>query len=106
MNRVHKMDATTPENLNRFLESHSVVDAFLLAPAFVTLEFDGPQVPDFDIELGIGIHSIHVRNAWEIGSNDIDLMGIQKGDNPIIPEDIEEAPVHDLLQKLNAPNKR
>jgi tetratricopeptide (TPR) repeat protein len=100
INRIHKMDATTPDNLNRFVESCSVVGAFIVAPAFVPPEFDGSQVPEFETKLGIGIHSINVREAWEIGPGDIDSMGIRKGDTPIVPEGIEKAPVHDLLKNL------
>jgi hypothetical protein len=100
MMRIHRMDAATPDNLNRFLESHSVVDAFLLSPAFAPPEFDGSQTPEFENELGILIHSIHIRDAWEIGPGEIDAMGIQKGDVPIIPESIKKAPVHDLLKDM------
>jgi hypothetical protein len=102
MNRIHRMDANTSDNLDRFLESRAAVDAFFLAPAFVSPEFDGTQTPEFEMELRILIHSVIVRDAWEIGVRDIDSMGIQKGDTPIIPEGVENAPVYDLLKTLEA----
>lgn len=102
MSRIHKMDATSPDNLNRFLKSHSIIDAFLITPAFVTSEFDGSQVPEVETNLGIIIHSVNVRNAWEIGPRDLDLIGISKGDKPIVPKDIDNPPVYDLLENLEA----
>ena len=79
MNRIHRMDATTSDNLDRFLKSRAAVDAFFLAPAFVPPEFDGTQTPEFEMELRILIHAVIVRDAWEIGPRDIDSIGIQKG---------------------------
>lgn len=101
MNRIHEMDPATPDNLNRFLESSSIVDSFLLVPAFVTSKLDGSQIPDIEMDLRIGIHSINVRNAWEIGPGDMDSIGIRNKDLPIIPEGIADPPVHDLLRQLS-----
>lgn len=102
VSRIHRMDAATPDNLNRFLESYSAVGAFLLVPAFAPPEFDGSQMPEFEIKLSVGIHSINVRDAWEIGPRDIDFVGIHKGDKPIIPQGIKNAPVFDLLNDFDA----
>jgi hypothetical protein len=85
-NRICQMDAVTPENLDRFLRARDVLGVFFLAPAFVPPDFDGSQVPDVDMDLRIGVRSVHVREAWEIGPNDIESVAIYEHDDPIIPD--------------------
>jgi hypothetical protein len=97
--RVHRMDAATPENLNRFLSLYNDIGALSLAPAFAPPNWNKSQIPEIEMHLRILVHHIHVRNAWEIGLNDIDMPGIRKEDNPIIPEGILDPPVLKLLQK-------
>ncbi len=97
--RVHRMDAATPENLNRFLSLYNDMGALFLAPAFAPPNWNKSQIPEIEMHLRILVHHIHVRNAWEIGLNDIDMPGIRKEDNPIIPEGILDPPVLKLLQK-------
>lgn len=99
VNRVHRMDATTPDNLNRFLSAHSVVGALYLAPALAPHDSDATKAPEVRMDLCIGVRHIHVRHAWEIGLNDIDSVAIHDDDDPVIPDDVESAPVTDLLRR-------
>lgn len=46
VNRMCRMDATTPDNLDRFLRAHTAVDALYLAPAFAPPNFDRSQAPE------------------------------------------------------------
>lgn len=49
--------------------------------------------------LSILKEKVVIRDAWEIGINDLDSSLIRQGDNPIIPKsEIEEAPVIELIQ--------
>jgi hypothetical protein len=91
--RIQRMEATTSGNLDHFLKAYDDVGALILAPAFIVGE--APQV---DMDLAIGIHHVFVRNAWEIGPNDIDSVAIQTGDHPIIPKDVKEPPVLKLIR--------
>jgi len=102
INRVHRMDATTPENLERFLSAYVAVAILYIAPAFAGPDFDGSQAPEVEMGLRIGVHHIHVRNAWKIGRNDIDSAAIHEGDDPIIPENVEGAPVLKLIGSRRA----
>ncbi len=102
INRVHRMDAATPDNLNRFLAAHTAVGALLLAPAFAPSNFDGSQTPEVDMSLCIAVHHVYVRNAWEIGQNDIDAVGVRAEDDPIIPNDVKDAPILKLIHSLRS----
>lgn len=99
VNRVHRMDATTPENLNRFLSAHSAVGALQLTPALAPPDFDATKAPEVRMDLCIGVRHIHVRHAWEIGVYDIDSVAIHDDDDPVIPDDVKSAPVTDLLRR-------
>lgn len=98
ISRVHRMDATTPENLDRFLRAYTAVEVLYLAPALAGSDFDGSHPPEVKMDLRIGVHHFHIRNAWEIGQNDIDSAAIQKDDDPVIPENVENAPVLKLIR--------
>ena len=41
---------------------------------------------------------LHLRDAWQVGRNDLDSVGILPSDDPIIPNDQPEAPVLELLR--------
>jgi hypothetical protein len=99
MYRVHKMDAVTPKNLDNFLSYHKKIGSFFLLPAFVPSNWDETTDPDINWDLRILIRNVHVRNAWEIGLNDPDAIGIQEDDDPIIPEGISDPPIINLLRK-------
>lgn len=99
VSRVHRMDATAPDNLDRFIHAYDSFGTFLLAPAHASTGFDGAQTPEFDISLAIALHHVHVRDAWEIGLHDIDSVAIKENDEPIIPEGVMDAPVFELLRK-------
>jgi hypothetical protein len=97
VNRIHQMDAEISENLDRFLQARDTVGAFLLAPAFAPSDFDGSQAPDIDFGLGIRVRYVHVRQALEVGPNDLEAVSIHKDDDLIIPEEVENAPVRAQL---------
>ena len=102
VNRIHRMDATTSDNLDRFLSAHTAVGALYLAPAFAPPDFNGSRAPEVEMNLSISIHYVHVRNAWEIGPKDIDSVAIHEEDEPLIPENVENAPVLKLIRSNRA----
>lgn len=101
-NRIHQMNSTSAENLLRFIRSHAAVGTFRLAPAYAPPGFDGSQAPLLEMEISITMDHFHVRNAWEIGLGDMDSVAIQKEDDPIIPEDVGDVPVLELIRKLRS----
>ncbi len=101
--RIHRMDALSTKNLDRFLESYHEVGAYYLGASFAPEGFDGSQPLEFDNQYRIGKKSINICNAYEIGPNDIDAVVITKDDEPIIPpKHKNDAPILELLKKRNA----
>ena len=93
--RSNMMTPTNPDNLNRFLADYKKYDCFWIVPA----AFDKNGKPDMYQSLSILKEKIVIRDAWEIGINDLDSSLIRQGDNPIIPKsEIEKAPVIELIQ--------
>jgi tetratricopeptide (TPR) repeat protein len=106
VSRIHRMDATTSENLDRFLNAYGAIHAFYLAPAFAPHGLEGGQGAEVETDLAIGMRDIHVRNAWEIGPRDIDSSSIQEDDDPIIPEGVKDAPVVQLIRTMRSEREK
>lgn len=91
LQRIHRMDATTPQNLDIFLKMYEKHKKFWLTPAFM-----GKDAPIPETDLGIGIYELNIRNAWEIGLNDLDISGIVDDDEIIIPDGVTNPPCLEL----------
>jgi hypothetical protein len=69
--RINTMEPSTSENLDRFLNSYNVLHEYFFAPAVIVGNLSNePKILD---EYLIK-RDIFVRNAWEIGKNDIDCI--------------------------------
>ena len=94
--RFHQMTPSNSENMQRIEQLIGSKSKFLFCPAQISK--DGKDIePYFDS--AILISSIEIRNAWELGINDIVSVVIQEDDDPIIPADIKNAPVLEIMQK-------
>jgi len=80
-----------------FLAKYNLAKAFFLAPAVLR---DDSAEPEPIFEKCILKRELNVRQAWEIGRNDIDSPGIRDDDELIIPEGHRDAPVLDVIQWL------
>lgn len=94
--RFHEMNATSPENLNNLISAYNYYKSFRFCPAEIVLNVN--KINPFE-ECSILKHEISIRNAWEIGLHDLENVAIKKGDNPIIPKDINNAPVLEVLKR-------
>lgn len=95
VSRLSTMYPTTNKNLDRFLEG-------LRDSACYDLTFGSINESDGNINLGaqrIRKRELSVREAWQIGPNDPDCVGIDAALSPIIPEDQLEAPILALIEK-------
>ena len=92
--RFREINAESPNNLNNLIQGFSHFKEYRLCP--VTLLPDG-QIKPY-MEKAILKKELFVRNAWEIGLNDLDSVVIVNGDKPIIPNDVANAPVLELLR--------
>jgi len=96
--RINTMEPSTSENLDRFLNSYNVLREYFFAPAVIVGNLStAPKILD---EYLIK-RDIFVRNAWEIGKNDIDRIAIHVDDDIFIPENEKNPPVGKLLQDKN-----
>jgi hypothetical protein len=52
--------------------------------------------------LAIQKSGLFVRNAWEIGMGDIDVIGLSPDDDPIVPAGVENPPCNEVLAFLRS----
>ena len=88
------MEANTPQNLNDLIGMFSAMKRYQLYPATISNE-GNDIVPYFD--RGILKTSLTIKEAWEIGENDLERVVIKRIDSPIIPESVKDAPVLKIL---------
>ena len=93
LSRMMTMEPEKSGNMENFLRIFQNFQKFQLIPAYLK---NGVSEPDS--ARAIEMTEIHVRDAWEIGRNDIDSMGIEPNDDIIIPDGIKDSPVADLLE--------
>ena len=88
LSRIHAMEPTNSTNLNGFLEQYERFNAYYLIPALIS--DDGS--PELLTDLSILKHGLHVRDAWQVGLHDEDIVAIKNIDKVIIPDGVENAP--------------
>lgn len=94
VSRFHTLEANHPANLNNLIQMYKSKNKFKLYPSDV--DGSGQIKPDFS--RGIEKTSLIIKEAWEISLNDIDCVTILKNDKIIIPKNIENAPVLEVLK--------
>jgi hypothetical protein len=96
--RHQTMTPTTTENLDGFLKIVAGAKSYLLAPAHFVSE---TKLPDIGLGLAIQKEELVIRQAWEIGLNDIDAPAFLADDDPVIPPEVENPPINELLDLIN-----
>ncbi|MHB8276146.1 MAG: hypothetical protein ACYDIA_00625 [Candidatus Humimicrobiaceae bacterium] len=94
LSRVNTMIPSSDYNLKKFLENYKIFGNYSIAPS----TFDD-DVKNTKMLFGKKIEKsiLNVRDAWEIGKNDRDSIGISPSDKPIIPDDKINPPVFEIL---------
>ena len=95
VSRIHTMTPDSSQNLDSFLHAYGHFGAYFVAPAVVD---SSGQYPESIGDLSLQKSELIVREAWEIGSNDLDGVGILPDDQPILPDGISDPPVNELLE--------
>lgn len=93
--RFHTMNAESPSNLDNLLNLYNHLKYFYLCPARINRNLSNTE---FYTEHSILKKELRVRHAWEIGLNELESVAIFENDNPIIPNDVSDAPVLDILR--------
>ena len=96
--RINRMDPVNSFHLTSFLERYEATGKYVLVPAAIATNFD-VQEPLWD--LGILKKDLRVCPAWQIGEHDPDVMAIEPGANPIIPNGGENPPVASALSRFD-----
>lgn len=96
MTKISTMTPTNPRNLEGFIESYTKFGYYNLAPMYYDVCNDRPEFLD---KYKFLMKELSVRNAWEIGTNDMDMAGIEASDNPIIPKGVVDAPILEVLKR-------
>lgn len=98
--RIHQMTPDNPKNLTVIEHMTKQFQKIMLCPAMI--EKGGKEIAPY-FKKGIIIKTIEIKNAWEIGINHIESAAIRETDDPIIPLDIIDAPVLEILNKRKHP---
>jgi hypothetical protein len=97
VSRILHMQASTPKNLDIFLEAYRRVGRYILTPAVFV---DRSKPPRLLTQYWIEQTKLVVRPAWQVGENDPDMVGLSLENDPIIPEGITDPPVHAALKRI------
>lgn len=92
--RFHHMYPKDDTNLKLITSNFEKYKGYVLIPS----EIDKHKTITPFHDLGIIKTHLKIIDAWKIGLHDTEAMAITKDDNPIIPDDIENAPVIELLE--------
>ena len=95
--RKNTMTPANSKNLDRFLAAYEKAESYMLSYAVVKNEQVLPPSSN-NIKM-IRKFDINVIEAWEIGPNDIEIMAIQKNDDPIIPDGVINPPIFESLKR-------
>ncbi len=102
VSRIHTMTPDNDKNLSMFLEAYKKYGVYYLLPGIFQ---EGQSEPKIIWDMLLFKKLLIVKPAWKIGDNDEDLVVLQLDDEPIIPEDIKDAPVLRALERNKKMNK-
>ncbi|KAB1159468.1 hypothetical protein F7018_03915 [Tenacibaculum aiptasiae] len=93
--RFHMMEPKNDINLKNLIKGFEFFNNYTLIPAFIDKNYD--MKPFF--ELGIQKSKLKIIDAWKIGIHNPERVVITDDDEPIIPSNIDNAPILELLKE-------
>ena len=93
--RFHRLEPKDSTNLTRLIKYFETFKRYFLVPAHVDSNFK--ITPYF--ELGILKTELKIIDAYQIGIHDLERVVITKEDNPIIPNNVTNAPILEVLKE-------
>ncbi len=97
ISRINEMVPTSSQNIDIFIKLFKAAGKFLLMPGMFSEV--GKEVRIFP-ELAILKKELRLVQAWQIGEHDAEIMALDLEDEPEIPDDVENPPVHRALQRI------
>ena len=100
---MHEMIPSDSKNIDYLKNEFEAVKSYGLYYARFN---DGKISSEPNWDYTITKTELNIRQAWEIGENDVDSVGIYADDNPIIPSNIKDIPVVNLIKKKKEYEKK
>jgi hypothetical protein len=94
--RIFQCSKNSSDDLENFIAKFEKTGKFAVLPAAITEEGSATTIKTHIVKT-----QLFVKDAWQIGTTDLDAYAIRKGDNPVIPSSETNAPVTELLKLLN-----
>ncbi|QPF38527.1 hypothetical protein H0S58_03160 [Acinetobacter sp. TTH0-4] len=97
LSRIHEMTPSSNQNWSNFEKEYKKYGSYKLSfGAFFNGQFyPYPQFEKFSIKK----KELIIKNAWEVGVNDIEKIVLRHDDEPLIPKDVEYIPFCELFEK-------
>jgi hypothetical protein len=97
MSRINQMEPETSENLEHFLAAYDAAGSYHFSAGMAGKRGEPRVAP-------IVFHKrrLVVRDAWTVGLNDPDVVGVRVDDNVVVPGDVADPPIRALQAWLAA----
>ncbi len=95
--KTNRMSPETTTNVDNFVAAYEKAGVFLLAPAHMN---PNPQL--LPPEFAIAMRQLDIRQAWQIGENDFDIVALDDEDDPIVPPGVTDPPINKALIQRRA----
>ncbi|MCU0288557.1 MAG: hypothetical protein MUF15_19465 [Acidobacteria bacterium] len=102
--QMNFMTPNNSNNLDNFQRFFSTGYGYYLAPAIITSESFPPNLADE--KYWIKKNDINIIEAWKIQEHDIESIAITSDMDPIIPNNVKNAPVLSIINKNKTCNGR
>lgn len=93
--RIHEMNPSDSTNLDRFEREYLRTKRFIFCPSSINSDGRVELSPDLSIQKT----HITIKNAWEIGLEDLDQVAIRGDDDPVLPSGVDSIPIIEVLKK-------
>lgn len=94
VSRLQTMEVDNHVNLNMFLSNLAVSGYYYLLPAVIGEDGNPKLIHEYTILK----RKFNLREAWQVGTNDVDLMAIRPEDDVIIPDEQDNPPINELVE--------
>lgn len=101
ISRIQTMEPSNDLNWQAFENLYNKFQSFKIAPAYIA---KGKNEPDVAFDLAINLEQLIVKQAWEIGINDLEKVAIYPDDNIIVPVGVETPPYIKALESMERGN--
>ncbi len=100
VSRTHRMIPNTSTNLDNFIKAYKKAKNFLFGPVQMNTNGEIAEMPSD--QLAISKKQIDIREAWQIGENDPDIVALRADDDPIIPPGVVDAPINKAMMRIRS----